>query len=290
MVAGLEARGVRQQHGSIALTGVRMHSDRASCTPTLSPVLVVPRRVHAIYWGFAMSGRSHVLLALAVALVASSARGQVTIGTTGPATRSEQFGTDPTATLRVDVGQSFVVPVGAASLTSLSFWSGATFSNAGDFFIRVYQFDPAVGPTGAALYVSGPVAPHASPGAPPPPTVRTTVFPSSLSLMPGASYFFLITSFPPICCARSPRLIFVDEIVPDGAVGGYASGSLWRSRPADRQLDPLALTFDRGDGDLRFEATFTSAATSVPEASTVALLGAGLAAVGGVAARRRRGR
>ena len=231
-----------------------------------------------------MSFRTPLFTALAVACATRVADAQITIGTTGPATRSVLYGTDPTATQRVDVGQSFVVPVGATQLTSLTVFSGATFANAGDFYLRVYRFDSALGPTGSALFVSAPFAPVASP-TDPPPTVRTTVSTGALTLTPGASYFFVVTSLPPVCCARSPRLIYLDEIAPDASAGGYAGGSLYRSRSADRTLEPTALTFDRVDADLRFEATFS--ASVVPEPSAVLLVGAGLAGFGAVAGLRR---
>ena len=223
--------------------------------------------------------RKTILVAAALTAFVAPLRAQTTI-TTALNTAVGPFGKESTALQ--SIGQSFVAPSLAPGLSSLSLAFTSYFNGAAlRFDAYLFAFDAANrrvsgGPLATFLSVAGSGNEFDF-------DTRTFSF-SNVWLTPGATYLFLVTT------SNQGGAVPMDASNLLGAsdVDAYADGALWgASNGADMMALGSAGAFASVDGiaDASFTATFLPA----PEPSTMALLGVGLAALAGIARRRRVG-
>ena len=229
-----------------------------------------------------------VLSAFASALALPlGAQTQVSSGTStdyiGPLGKDSQ-GTPLTA-----IAQTFLLPTGTNYLQSFTFYLASQL-NGNQLFLQasVYQFsgDQLTGP---ALFASALFAGSGNTGGNDTFTFgNTTTSPLNLFLAPNVTYAIVLSA------------LNGNGSTPDGstvqanlAAGDtYADGALFYSMVAS-QADlsaPGAFSSLDGTTDVAFDATFTAAPiVSTPEPATLMLVATGLAGMGGVVSRRRRG-
>jgi hypothetical protein len=203
-------------------------------------------------------------LPLSLGTAATAGRAQTTV-TTEPV--------DATTTIAVSsfaFGQSFTAPNATDVVLQRFRLAGAT-GMPGTFTAQLFEFDPAtIRVVGAPLFTGSGV------GQPPGLPIPFATFTPNVLLDPTRTYLFLIDS-------PSPFNFTFFGTMP------YAGGASFQAFGPDV---PSAIWINNGGAaadDIAFTAIFGPAPTgSVPEPATVATLGAGLLALGGLAARRRR--
>ncbi len=181
------------------------------------------------------------------------------------------------------VGENFVVPsgVGNGFLRALTVGVEGISGRPDLVQLRtfVYAWD-GNRPTGSALYTSPIFSPPATSG-----FVYHTFAPD-VQLTVGSSYVFFLSGVG----LAQPSVTTFYGIAQRGTTvrDAYVPGV--RVNADDPNFANLGTTtwFKSPDRDIAFELQFAPAASTVPEPGTWALLGGGLALLGGVAARRRR--
>ena len=217
--------------------------------------------------------RRTILLAVAALTIALPARAQITIGapittSIGPLTRA--------AAGFQSFGQSFTVPTLAPRLSSFSLSFSSFFNGAAlRFDAYLYAFDVANRRlTGSALWNFLNITGSANEFA-----FDTKTFGiGNLTLSPGATYLFLITT-------SNQRDMPADasNLVGANDTNGYVDGAFW---VASNGANPGALfesgAFGAADGvtDASFSAVFSASQQVVPEPSTIFLTTVGLLALG----------
>lgn len=259
---------------------------RTMTSPPIAPTRACPRATRA-------SAASLTLVGALAAAAAPLPAQFVTIGPGAPPTANAYGATLGTSgpLPSFAVGQSFVVPAGAAQLSAMQFWvrnDTNTTLPGQDFRLLTYRlfvapFDSVTRRVGAPTFTSASRPGFADT------TPTASAFAVGAAVQPGARYLaFLVPDEPvppfvPLSPHHGRTVGFAsagaaDDAYPDGRA--YTISYLAGVDPG-----PLAGAWTAAGADLAFTATFAT----VPEPGTWALVGTGLAAAGaGVRARRRR--
>jgi len=206
------------------------------------------------------------LLAAAVALLAGAARpavAQISVGVP-PALLTWRCGSIVTE-FAAACGQSFVAPTSYPILHSFTFDIATTST------LQFRIFEHAAVMSGAALFEQA-IAPTGTDSAP-----WTATPLGGLTLTPGTLYLALIFMDPgeQVVFRANPNDVYTD---------GQWMGCTVRDHGFACRNPGVAVA----GHDAAFTATFISAQTTAPEPATLALIGSGLFALGGVHARKRK--
>ncbi len=213
-----------------------------------------------------------------VALVASAAT-LAGAGVASAQTIDTRTGEYLTSGVSSGFGQTFTAPAGATTLTQFSFWlSGGGLGLVSSYEAYLMQWNGSM-PVGEVLYSSGP---RDTPECCPQERVDFTT--GELTVTPGAQYVAFLLSTSGNLAYRRVRL--------DGEwFNSYDGGaSIFAYSCGDDTAELLSTCqwaeSNTADIDNEFVATFESAAITVPEPSSIALLVVGAAAL--IAVRRTR--
>jgi hypothetical protein len=227
------------------------------------------------------------LLVGAAATAPAGAQTPVTIGTSTGANLvgAGRVAGDPTT--YHTLAQSFVAPTAGCGTTvcylqGFTVFLGDGFRGADTRFrAYVYNFGLEGALTGPALYRSPEIAGSGNIFGLDPFRFETT----NLALTRGSLYALVLSASEPFGLIPTGASVVASATLTDE----YAAGALYgatNGASLSALGNPGAFTRVAGAPDLSFQATFT--ATVIPEPTTIVLLGAGLVAVVGVGAHRRR--
>lgn len=225
------------------------------------------------------------LLPLAIATAAPAAGAQVTINTFPP---EYGYQVQLSQTRNQDnVGETFVVPLGNAYLSTLTVATrttpfGIPVVNPTDqarLRLFIYAWN-GTRVTGAPLYQSGVFSPAGT-------DFVEHTFAPGLTLTPGATYAFFLSGLG----LTQPTDLAQFDIAQRGTSNAdlYVPGIRVNADETSFGVLTTGTWFQSPDRDIAFRAAFTGAAVlATPEPATAALVAMGLLAVGAVARRRRR--